>query len=64
MSHPVAVKARFLPLLSALSCLTLLSMLGAIPAHAGSPTPLLAPVLEAAKNLQLADEHLAVTAIP
>ncbi|WP_082844770.1 D-alanyl-D-alanine carboxypeptidase/D-alanyl-D-alanine-endopeptidase, partial [Alcanivorax sp. HI0033] len=64
MSHPVAVKARFLRLLSALSCLTLLSMLGAIPAHAGSPTPLLAPVLEAAKNLQLADEHLAVTAIP
>ena len=64
MSHPVAVKARFLRLLSALSCLTLLSMLGAIPAHAGSPTPLLAPVLEAAKNLKLADEHLAVTAIP
>lgn len=64
MYHPVAFRARVLRFLPALSCLILLSTIAATPAHAGTPTPLLAPVLEAARNLQLADEHLAVTAIP
>lgn len=64
MSHPVASRARVLQLFPALSCLILLGAVAVTPLHAGAPTPLLAPVLEAARNLKLADEHLAVTAIP
>lgn len=64
MYHPAPVRARLLRAVMTLSHLLLLSVAISTSAQAAPPTPLLAPVLDAAKSLQLPDDHLAVTAIP